>query len=435
MPFRKIPNTDVTYALIAFDAKGKEHTDDPDGLMSAEIPRRAEAELPTDIFLFSHGWNGDAPAAIDQYNRWIKAMTDLKGDRARMGPGFKPLWIGLHWPSLPWGDEELSGDSFDAPAVASRELLDRYAERFGNEPEIRSLLETIFRENERDAGATMLPADAAEAYRDLAETLGRRVEGREPSGKMSPDAAPDADDAPFDPDAAFEAGNEAGDSFGSQGIGGLLGPLRQLSFWTMKNRGRKVGHTGMHDLIAALQRSLPKARFHLIGHSFGCVVVSSILGGVNGVSPLPRPVDSVALLQGAVGVWAFADKIPYTGHKGYFNGVLTGKLVRGPIFTTQSRFDKAVGVYYPLAVGLVGQVDFAEQVGKYSAVGSFGIQGTQPSVAAKLLPETEDYNFQPGTIYNLESSSFIRKMNGAQGAHSDIDGPQVAHAIWQAALV
>ncbi len=167
MPFRNIPDTDITYALISFDAKGKERTDDPDGLMSAEILRRAKSDLPTHIFLFNHGWNGDVPAAIDQYNRWIKAMTDLKADSARMGPGFRPLWIGLHWPSLPWGDEELSGDSFDAPAVAFDELLDRYVERLGDDPEIRALLETIFRENERDAGATVLPPEAAEAYRGI----------------------------------------------------------------------------------------------------------------------------------------------------------------------------------------------------------------------------------------------------------------------------
>jgi hypothetical protein len=431
LPFRKIPNTDVTYALIAFNAKGKERTDDPDGLMSAEILKRAKAELPTDIFFFSHGWNGDAPAAVDQYNRWIKAMTDLAADRARMGPEFKPLWIGLHWPSLPWGDEELSGDSFDAPAIASSELIDRYAERLGDEPGVRELLERIFRENENDAGATAMPPNVADAYRDLATTLGRRVEGRAPAG----DAAPDAEDAPFDPEAAFEAGNEAGDSFASQGIGGLLGPLRQLSFWTMKNRARSIGQTGMHNLIAALQDALPKTKFHLTGHSFGCVVVSSILGGVKDVHPLPRPVDSIALIQGALGVWAFADKIPYTGSNGYFNSVIAKKLVRGPIVTTQSRFDKAVGVYYPLAVGVVGQVDFAEEVGRFGAVGQYGIHGATPTVTAKMLPETDDYNFHPGTIYNLESSGYIKKMDGAQGAHSDIAGPQVAHAIWQAALV
>jgi hypothetical protein len=41
---------------------------------------------------------------------------------------------------------------------------------------------------------------------------------------------------------------------------------------------------------------------------------------------------------------------------------------------------------------------------------------------------TDDYSFQEGGIYNLEGSSFI-------AGHSAIDGPEIAHAIWQAALV
>jgi len=38
-------------------------------------------------------------------------------------------------------------------------------------------------------------------------------------------------------------------------------------------------------------------------------------------------------------------------------------------------------------------------------------------------------------VYNIESSEFIAKMERASGAHSDIDGPEVAHALWQAALL
>ena len=30
-------------------------------------------------------------------------MARLTADREKMGPGFKPMWIGLHWPSQPFG--------------------------------------------------------------------------------------------------------------------------------------------------------------------------------------------------------------------------------------------------------------------------------------------------------------------------------------------
>ena len=77
---------DLTYALIHFDDNGKERTNDPEGgLFSATILSAAARDQPTNIFLFSHGWKGDVPSAIDQYNRWIGAMWKLEADKAKMG--------------------------------------------------------------------------------------------------------------------------------------------------------------------------------------------------------------------------------------------------------------------------------------------------------------------------------------------------------------
>ena len=435
MPYQTIPCTDETYGLIAFDKKGNERTDDDDGIngkMSERILKDAADAPPTHVFFFSHGWKGDMPAAIDQYNRWIKAMWDLPADRARMGSGFSPLWIGLHWPSLPFGDEELAGGSFDASDIPSDALLQQYVERFGNDsPEILKALESIFAENRTNAGALTLPENVARAYQDIADAIGRTA-----SEGLS--GAPDADTAPFDAYAAFEAGNESGASFGGGGgLDGLLGPLRQLSFWMMKKRARTVGEGGMHNFIGLLQQTLPNAKFHLMGHSFGCIVVSSILGGPAGTTKLPRQIDSVVLVQGALSLWGYADTIPiqYGGGAGYFSRMLKQTAVRGPIVTTRSIHDTAVGTFYPLAVGLVGQVDFAVELPKFGGIGAFGIQGMDGIIDKKMKNTTEEYNFAPGSITNLESTQFIKKMDGASGAHSDIDGPQVAHAIWQAALI
>jgi len=428
MPFRTIPNTNVTYALIAFDADGRERTDDPqgvDGKMSARILQDAAANPPSHVFFYSHGWKGDVPAAIDQYNRWIKAMTDLSADVAAMGADFKPLWIGLHWPSLPFGDDELGDNAFAALPVTSNELLERYVARLGGDAgEVRELLRIILAENDSNAGAMTLPAHVADAYRRLAAAIGRK------SGP--PGGAPDAEEVPFDPVQAFEAGNEGGAAFGGFDFGGLLGPLRQLSFWKMKNRARTVGEGGMHDFIASLQQALPAARIHLMGHSFGCIVVSSILGGPNGKAALPRPVESLVLVQGALSLWGYADSIPDGTAPGYFNAMVKRGAVRGPIVTTSSIHDTAVGTFYPLAVRLSGQVDF-EPLPEYGGIGTHGIQGVANLVMGKMLAESSSYAFTPGTIHNLDSGEFIAKMDGASGAHSDIAGPQVAHAIWEAA--
>ena len=51
-------------------------------------------------------------------------------------------------------------------------------------------------------------------------------------------------------------------------------------------------------------------RFHLMGHSFGCIVVSSTLAGPYARTALRRPVASVTLVQGALSHWSYAAEVP-----------------------------------------------------------------------------------------------------------------------------
>ena len=152
--------------------------------------------------------------------------------------------------------------------------------------------------------------------------------------------------------------------------------------------------------------------------------------------------DSVALVQGAVSL-AFADRIPMEAGTGYFNPFLHRSSVRGPIITTRSRHDRAVGLFYPLAAAAeLASAAFAavfdpdeDELPKYGGIGAFGMRGLPGLVDQPMFTETQSYQFAPGKIYNLEASQFIAKGGGASGAHSDIDGPQVAHALWQAARI
>ncbi len=432
MPFKPIPGTDEQYGLLSFDASGNERTDDGPGLFSQTLLEKAQREQPTNIFFFSHGWKGDIPAAIDQYNRWIGAMATLKADRDRMGPGFKPMWIGLHWPSQPFGEETMASTSFGVDdANEIKKLVDEAVAHFGGGEDVRKPLEIIFQASVDEAGATEVPPEVNQAYQDLAKAIGFKAGG-------GVGAAPDEDGVALDPQGALEAANMTGASFGlgSSIMNGLLGGVRQLSFWTMKKRARTVGENGMHRFIATLMTTT-HAKIHLMGHSFGCIVTSAILGGPNGRTPLPRPVSSVALVQGAFSLWSYADagRVPGAATPGYFQNIVTAKAVSGPFITTQSRHDIAVGVFYPASVYLDRDVSFDPvALPKSGAIGTYGIQGSATAVAGELLDENASYAFEGGKVYNLNSDKFIKKMNGASGAHSDIDGPQVAHAIWQAAL-
>jgi hypothetical protein len=176
-----------------------------------------------------------------------------------------------------------------------------------------------------------------------------------------------------------------------------------------------------------------------MGHSFGTIVVSGMVAGPDAKGTLPRPVDSMVLVQGAVSLWSYASPIPFDGSgDGYFASIVKDARVRGALVTTRSRHDLAVGVMYPLASRIYGKPNFApgQRLPKFGAIGAFGLQGVPGSGATDLpmLPADGEYDFAPGHVYNLEASTYIAKKEGASGAHSDIAGPEVAHAIWAAAL-
>jgi hypothetical protein len=350
-------------------------------------------------------------------------------------PNFRPLFVGLHWPSRPFGDEEVGEASFAAgpSALNANALLQKYLERLGDRPEIRKPLEIIIKEARRNNSPDQLPSHIVQAYLDLNEALGLKSEGVV--------APPDADREGFDPEGSYEAGNEGSASFsgGVINLGGLLGPLRQLSYWTMKKRARTIGEGGMYEFLKNMQTATgdSRASIHLMGHSFGTIVVSGMLGGPNANGKLLRPVDSVALIQGAASLWCYAAEIPFDGvGAGYFSPILADQKVRGPIVTTQSTHDQAVSIFYPLASRIKGSANFAQTFPEFGAIGAFGLQGIPDAsrTEIRMLGASGAYAFAPRRIYNVDGSQFIARMEGVSGAHSDIAGPEVAHLIWAAAF-
>jgi hypothetical protein len=453
MPIRRVPNSDVEYYLISYDENGKERPE-PDGTMlsRAAIQRVSDPANPvTDVFYTSHGWKGDMKGAIEQYDSWVGAMAALSADRevaSNSRPGFAPLVVGLHWPSLPWGDEEipaegagglLSGDDDD---TSIERQVDAYAHRIADTPAARESIRTILEAANEEQGDTLSPR-----LRDAYDTLFAE------SGLGADDvaAAPGADQDGWDPqriidqDKEDSANETAGAAPGLLGGGfmdsikeHLLSPLRQISFWKMKDRARLFGESGAHELLAAMQRAAPPdTRFHLMGHSFGCIVASATVAGAAAGTPLPRPVDSLFLVQGALSLWSFAQDIPYAaGTPGYFNRIVRDGLVQGPIVTTRSKHDHAVGTFYPRGAQVKKQLVLGDDdFPKYGGIGSFGIQGVAGATEDRpMQAATATYGFQPGRIYNLEASAIIKEGSGASGAHSDIAHPEVAHAFWEAAL-
>lgn len=450
MPIESVPGTALQYYLINFDASGNECAESG-GKMSQKLLEVLAKETFTDIFIFSHGWLGDIPAARRQYVRWIGAMDRNEADIEKfkqIRPGFRPLLIGLHWPSLPWGNEKLEDEAFSPEpesALPIEQMVDEYADRIANTEAAKQALQTIFEEASEDLQPIQLSPKTLEAYEVLNRESALGTEGEA--------GAPGDDREPFNPEKIYEAveSEDEDASYGDVGLGNfsfsrVLAPLRTLSFWKMKARARSFGETGGFQLLRQLQQATPETvRFHLMGHSFGCIVVSAMLAGPKGKGTLVRPVNSLSLIQGALSLWSYClDITVEPGRPGYFHSIVKDKKVSGPIITTQSDHDSAVKKMYPLGVGIaLSDVDYpveleGRKLPKYGGLGTFGAAGDGLGIVnMSMLPHDASYSFEPGKIYNLESSEYICKIPpdaGLGGAHSAIDEPEVAHAVWEAAL-
>ena len=449
MPIETLADSDLKYFLVCYDKHGVERSDDPDGIdgvLSRRIHDVLANESITDVFFVSHGWQGDIPAAKKQCDNWMGAMLSHEADIAKMHsvrPGFKPLLIGLHWPSLPWGNEEMETDDSDFSFSAGAEdpidaWIDSAADKIADTPKARAALRTIFEASEVDLTPSELSPEVVEAYTILQKEA--ELDGEGPS--EGPGAEPGADRENVDPQALYQqALEDESMSFGliSSITDGMLAGLRSFSFWTMKQRACDIGQTGVANLLRGLQRTAEtrEVRFHLMGHSFGCILCSAAIAGTADGEPLVKPVDTVFFAQGALSLWSYCSSIPHAEDQaGYFHSIIRDKRIAGPMVTTQSEHDTAVVKIYPLGVMLRRQFSFAPgELPKYGGVGAFGAQGPGIDIEERdMLAEDAVYNFEKGKIYNLESSQYICEMDGAQGAHSDIDKPQVAHAFWEAIM-
>jgi pimeloyl-ACP methyl ester carboxylesterase len=455
MPIRSIAGADAQYYLLSFDEHGTERPES-NGILLSDVVRNKIADPKegiTDVFFTSHGWKGDVGAAIEQYDRWVGEMArSADRDVAHTArPGFKAIVVGLHWPSLPFGDESLPADQGGGLLGADDEdeidaEVAQYAASIAETPKARDAIRTILLAERADDGANeTLPANVREAYRTL------YAEADLDGGDGDPGAPPGADREEFDPDAIYgvarmsaaaaeveeESGGVLGGGFLDKVKGLVVAPLQQLSFWKMKDRARAIGESGAHALLVRLMKAArPETRFHLMGHSFGCIVVSATVAGAPGGEKLPRPVDSLFLVQGALSLWSYCPDIPVArGTAGYFNRTLKEGLVRGPIVTTRSRFDSAVGKLYPTAVTLKDQFVLADELPKFGGIGTFGAQGLGAlAVDREMGAANTDYGFKNGRVYNLDANGVIKNGGGFSGAHSDIAHPEVAHVMWQAAL-
>jgi len=418
---------------------------------------------PTDVFVLSHGWNNNMDDAKSLYS----GLTTHLAAQIQNSPELKDrsfVICGILWPSKKFEDADLipSGaaslnDSVSDTHIQARisdlkDLLQGAGWPGGkSDPTIEATLNKVASQLDDWEDSPATRTEIVNSIRQLLQTSGADKEDASSLFfKLNADAlvvnlsqslnpppvTPGSSAASLDPFASSSGGGRGGAASFRDVLGGLKGALLHFAnyttYYVMKSRAGDVGIKGVAPLIKALRGARPDIRIHMIGHSFGCRVVTAAVNALPSGDSF-RP-NTMALLQGAFSHNAFAKNFDGNDNDGAFRQVIEQKKVRGPILATHTRNDKAVGVAYPIASRINGQraASLGDENDVFGGLGSNGAQTadtTRERVAATLLDAGGSYPFATGAtcgkIYNLKADAFI-------SGHSDIVSDPVAFAITKA---
>lgn len=388
----------------------------------------------SDVFVFSHGWNNDWDDAEALYHEFIRQFHLHVTARGLGGREYRPLWVGIHWPSailvLPWeadpaiattadagpGLDALLGRLPDARARRLRELGDRTALDAAEARELAGLLiEAVPESSDDEMPGLPLPGDPE----DLVSAWRTGATEYEEVGDGEAGTADDAGDADDDPAAAGDLGIlEWGRTL-----------VRASTVWPMKDRAGVVGRVGVGPLLRDLHDAVAGsgAAVRLLGHSFGTKVVLSALcsPGCSGVKA-----RSVLLLQPAISARSFAADAINGTSGGYRKALGQSDL---PIVVTYSRRDRQLHDQFHKAVcrrydiGDRDAVPAAVPVPLFAALGGYGPQRVaEEATWWDLLRPFGTYPAPAGQV-----STRLIALDGGDGlinSHGDVKNASTAWA-------
>ncbi len=416
------------------------------GAVSDESQVRAalemlDSERPSDVLVLSHGWNNDMAEARGLYADLLgRFRASLRAGRVP-GADRRYAVIGVLWPSKKFAEKDLipSGAAALGSAVTDavlREQLDDLKDVFTAEhadatlEEAKQLVPAL--ENSREARRkfadlirSLVPESAADD--EDATTIFFAQPGDELMARLSKPVMPRAP-SPGRTGGAARVGSPqplGGAAGVAQLVAGVKAGARNLlnftTYYQMKERAGVVGTAGLYPLLRRITSEHPDIRLHLIGHSFGARLVTAAATGPDGQPPVE--VGTVSLLQAAYSHYGLAEH--YEGDKnGLFRRMLTEGKVQGPVLITHSVNDKAVGLAYPLASLVAGQVGagLGDKNDRFGGLGRNGAQRTPEAVDGPLLKDASAYRFAARQVYNMNGDKVI--MN-----HGDICRDEVADAV------
>jgi hypothetical protein len=381
---------------------------------------------PSDVLVLAHGWNDDMAEAKHLYTNLLQHLRSSL-DAGRV-PGADRAYavVGVFWPSKKFAEKDLipSGAAGLGSGISDAEIVARLEDLKGvfSEPDA----DTALNQAQKLVPSLEDDPDARRQFADLLRSVVPRsaandedatdsffgLGGEQLMQQLSKPVLP-APPPPGQGGGAAQLGSPQPPG-GAAGLGTILSgikgaALNMLNFTTyyqMKQRSGVVGAGGVYQVLQRI-KGHRDVHLHLAGHSFGGRLVTAAATGPEGQPAVG--VQTMALLQAAYS---------------HFRRMVTATSVSGPVLITHSVKDIAVGIAYPLASLIAGQVAAAlgDKNDRYGGMGRNGAQKTPEAVDGTLVSDASTYAFTPGKIFNLNADLVIT-------SHSDICKDQVADAV------
>jgi len=406
----------------------------------------------TDVIVASHGWNNTQEQAEQFYTELFSNFATVASDQVQ---NKKVAIVGVIWPSKRFTDVVDAavaeqgpggGAGFGTSSTAADETikakLDIIATMFDKKAakKISTAKKQIGKlESDLDARRKFVDElrsllDESAAHEEDNSALFFKLDGsvmleklKMPTPLVSSGGGSRGGAASL---GAHSATTQAG---GAAGLGdifsgiksGAIRFLNYLAYYEMKRRAGTVGQKGVGPMLDWLANDVQ--RIHLVGHSFGCRVVTAAAA-----ASTSDKLQSMSLLQGAFSHNSFSKSM-----NGFFRNVVDNHRIKGPIVITYTPNDRAVGIAYPVASRLAGTVAsaFGDANDKFGGLGRNGAQKMEPGEVVQnvnqLVALGGSYSWQSSRFHNLESSKYIVNPSGGD-AHMFVTGKEVAWAISRA---
>ena len=415
---------------------------------------KQEVKLPdgtTDVIVASHGWNNNQEQAEELYTALFTNFAAVASDQLQ---NKKIAIVGVIWPSKRFTDvvdaavaEQARGGGagFASSSTAADETikakLDVIATMFDKKAAKKitaaknqiAKLESDLAARRKFVDELRSLLDDSAAHEEDNSVLFFKLDGSVMLEKLKMPTPLVSSGGGGGGAASLGAHPKTTSDGGAAGLGdifsgikaGAIRFLNYLAYYEMKKRAGTVGQQGVGPMLDRVADKVQ--RIHLVGHSFGCRVVTAAA-----VASTTDKLQSMSLLQAAFSHNSFSKSM-----NGFFRSVVANQRIKGPIVITYTSNDRAVGIAYPAASRLAGTVAsaFGDANDKFGGLGRNGAQKMEPGEVVqgvdRLLAVGGSYSWRSGHFHNLESSQYIINPSGGD-AHMFVTSKEVAWTISRA---